>query len=141
MDQENIILNCKALSFQKPAINRYTSNFSETPFTHVISTAGAYQLPALFPFADTEKLKSINQLEYAKVVQVSLGFREWKGIPLNAFGGLVPFKENRNVLGVLFLSSFLKNKAPEKGAQLSVFLGGIRKPEMVDLDDQKILKL
>ncbi len=139
--KENIILNCNSLSFRKVSDHQFKSNFSETTFTHVISTAGAYQLPALFPFADTKKLNSINRLEYAKVVQVSLGFKEWKGIPLNAFGGLVPFKENRSLLGVLFLSSFLKNKAPENGAQLSVFLGGIRKPEMVDLDDQKIIEI
>jgi oxygen-dependent protoporphyrinogen oxidase len=80
-------------------------------------------------------------LVYAKVVQVSLGFKKWQGKKLNAFGGLVPFKENRDVLGILFLSSFLKNKAPEKGALLSVFLGGVRKPEMVELDDNEIIEI
>jgi oxygen-dependent protoporphyrinogen oxidase len=59
-------------------------------------------------------------------------------LPLKAFGGLVPFKENRDVLGILFLSSFLKNKAPKEGALLSVFLGGIRKPEMASLSDIEI---
>ena len=59
---------------------------------------------------------------------------------MNAFGGLVPFKENRDVLGVLFLSSFLKNRAPENGALLSVFLGGIRKPEMFELSDEEIIE-
>ncbi|HKL32751.1 MAG TPA: FAD-dependent oxidoreductase, partial [Tangfeifania sp.] len=73
-----------------------------------------------------------------RVVQVALGFKNWQGLPLNAFGGLVPSVEQRRILGVLFLSSFLKNKAPENGALLSVFLGGIRQPEMIELSDEEI---
>ena len=138
---ENISLNCDSLSFEKIGENQFKTKNQVTIFTHVISTVGAYELKTLFPFADAKKLKKINQLEYAKVIQVSLGFKDWKGIPLKAFGGLVPFKENRGVLGVLFLSSFLKNRAPEKGALLSVFLGGVRKPEIVELSDEQIVSI
>lgn len=139
--QENISLNCATLSFAKNPENQYILNDENKTFTHVISTVGTYELEKLFPFADSKKINQINQLEYAKVVQVSLGFKEWEGIKLNSFGGLVPSKENRDVLGVLFLSSFLKNRAPEKGAILSIFLGGVRKPEMVNLNDQQIMNL
>ena len=59
-------------------------------------------------------------------------------MPIKAFGGLIPFHENRDILGVLFLSSFLKSRAPEGGALLSTFLGGVRKPGMVDLSDDEI---
>jgi len=78
------------------------------------------------------------QLPYAKVVQVSVGFRKWEGISLKAFGGLVPFCEDRRVLGALFLSSFLKNRAPEGGALISTFLGGVRRSDMVELNDEEI---
>jgi oxygen-dependent protoporphyrinogen oxidase len=138
---ENISLNCDSLSFEKISDYQFKANNQNTVFTHVISTVGAYELDKLFPFANAEKIKKVNRLEYAKVIQVSLGFKEWKGIPLKAFGGLVPFKENRGVLGVLFLSSFLKNRAPENGALLSVFLGGVRKPEMADLSDIQITEI
>jgi oxygen-dependent protoporphyrinogen oxidase len=139
--KENISLNCENLSFEKVADNQFLTKNSDTIFTHIISTVGAYELGNIFPFADSKKLEKINQLEYAKVVQVSLGFTEWKGVPLKAFGGLVPFKENRDVLGVLFLSSFLKNRAPENGALLSVFLGGYRKPEMMEKSDDQIVEI
>jgi protoporphyrinogen/coproporphyrinogen III oxidase len=95
-------------------------------------------LEELFPFLEKEKLKAITKMEYSKVVQVSLGFNLWEGIPLKAFGGLVPSIEQRRILGVLFLSSFFKNKAPDGGALLSVFLGGVRKPETAELPDEKI---
>lgn len=139
--KENISLNCDSLSFEKMGENQFKTKNHNTIFTHVISTVGAYELGNIFPFADLKKLEKINQLEYAKVIQVSLGFKDWKGIPLKAFGGLVPFNENRGVLGVLFLSSFLKNRAPENGALLSVFLGGVRKPEMADLSDNQITEI
>ncbi len=138
--EDNISLGCNSLSFEKAENGYKAINRNET-FSHVISTVGAYELAHLFPFANVEKIIQINQLEYAKVVQVSLGFKKWDGVNLKAFGGLVPFKENRGVLGVLFLSSFLKNKAPENGALLSVFLGGVRKPEIVELNDDQIVQI
>ena len=60
---------------------------------------------------------------------------------INAFGGLVPSKENRKILGVLLTSSFLNNRAPEGGALLSVFMGGERNPEVFDLNDEEIISL
>lgn len=139
--EENITLNATSLSIQQIDDYRYKTNHSDYEFTHVVSTVGAYELENLFPFVAKEQINFINKLEYARVVQVSLGFKKWEGIPLKAFGGLVPFRENRQILGVLFLSSFLKNKAPQDGALLSVFLGGIRKPEMIDLSDNQIKEI
>lgn len=140
VDPKNISLKCADLEFEKIDGKGFKSNASDEIFTHVVSTVGSYQLANLFPFADPDKIIIINQLQYARVAQVSLGFKNWEGIPLRAFGGLIPFKENREILGILFLSSFLKNKAPKGGAQLSVFLGGIRKPEMVNLSDNEIIE-
>jgi protoporphyrinogen/coproporphyrinogen III oxidase len=134
---ENIMLGCSNLSFQKKADGYYTS-FDEEGFTHVISTVGSYELKSLIPFVPEIHFGPLNKLQYSRVVQVALGFKNWSGIPLKAFGGLVPFIEQRRILGVLFLSSFLKDKAPAGGALLSVFLGGIRKPEMSDLNDDEI---
>lgn len=107
----------------------------------VISTAGPYEFDNLFPFFGNEELTLLNNLEYARIVQVVMGFREWKGMDINAFGGLVPSREKRDILGILFPSSFLKNRAPEGGALLSVFLGGYRKPEIFSLTDEKITAL
>ncbi|WP_339735156.1 protoporphyrinogen oxidase [uncultured Sunxiuqinia sp.] len=107
-------------------------------FDQVISTVGGYALRQLFPFFPAADLAKIEAMKYARVVQVSVGFKKWEGMPIKAFGGLIPFHENRDILGVLFLSSFLKSRAPEGGALLSTFLGGVRKPEMVDLPDDEI---
>ena len=100
-----------------------------------VSTVDPEMLPFMLPFVDKNELTPVTGLEYAGVTQVILGFREWKGMDLKAFGGLVPSREKRNILGVLFTSSFLKERAPEGGALLSVFLGGYRRPELVGLSD------
>ncbi|MFC2137871.1 protoporphyrinogen oxidase [Bacteroidota bacterium] len=104
----------------------------------VITTIGAYNLADILPFIDNNDIDKISALYYARVIEVTLGFNEWKGFNLDGFGGLVPHIEKRDILGVLFLSSLLKNKAPEGGALLTVFMGGVRRDELVDLPNDKI---
>ena len=92
--------------------------------SQLISTIGANGLDELLPFIEPERLTDLINLPYARVVEVSLGFDKWEGRPLDGFGGLIPHKENRQVLGVLFMSSLFSNRAPEGGALLTVFMGG-----------------
>ena len=106
--------------------------------THLVTTCGGYALAGLLPFLDEEEIAPFNELKYAAVTQVLLGFKKWKGMSLNAFGGLVPGKENKNILGVLFTSSFFEGRAPKEGALLSVFMGGIKRPDIAGMDDAEI---
>lgn len=107
----------------------------------VITTVGAFALPELLPFLDADLLSPVTQLRYARVIQAVAGYKKWSGIPLQAFGGLVPGKEKRDVLGILFPSAIFEERAPEGGALLSVFLGGMKKPELYELPDEEIRKL
>lgn len=136
---ENIKLDCKHLDIKNTGDQEFSVDGES--FTHIISTVGSHALENLFPFLPKEKMQSINKMKYAKVTQVVLGFNNWKGIPIKAFGGLVPSAEKRDVLGILLPGSFLKNRAPENGALLSVFMGGIKKPEMFEYSDEKIKEI
>jgi oxygen-dependent protoporphyrinogen oxidase len=107
----------------------------------VVTTTGAHKLPKLLSFAHPEIIQSLTNVKYAKVVQVSVGFKQWEGIPLQAFGALIPHSERRDILGILFPSSLFPGRAPENGAMLSVFMGGIRKPEIFDLPEPIILQM
>ena len=111
----------------------------EAPF--VVSTVDSMYVPGLFPFIDGWEISKLSSLEYAAVTQVIMGYRKWRGMSLNAFGGLVPSVERRDVLGILFPSSFLKNRAPDGGALLSVFIGGYRRRELAEADDDRIRTL
>lgn len=104
----------------------------------VISTVESHSIPAIFPFINDEQKQTFRALRYAGVVQVVAGFKEWKGIPIKAFGGLVPSAEKKDILGILFPSALFSGRAPENGALLSVFIGGIRRPELSKLNDDAI---
>jgi protoporphyrinogen/coproporphyrinogen III oxidase len=105
----------------------------------LVSTVGGHALAGMFDFIETGVIKPVSNLKYAKVTQVIMAYKKWNGPALNAFGGLIPTKENRRVLGVLFPSSIFADRAPAGGALLSVFLGGTKRPEIYDLDDEQLL--
>ena len=132
----------------KPFENHYVVSYTdqkglnvELETKKVISTIGAHQLSKVMPFIDPILLSKITALLYTKVIQVVLGFDKWNGFKLDGFGGLIPFKEKRDILGVLFMSALFKNRAPENGALLSIFMGGVRRQEIYKLPDNDIKKI
>jgi len=105
---------------------------------NVLTTFGGSSLKSVLPFIQEKELVPVTGTKYAAVVQVAVGYKLWNGMPLDAFGGLIPSRENRGVLGILFPSAIFKGRAPENGALLSVFLGGIKKPDTILKSDQEI---
>ncbi len=120
---------------------KVNGEFHQWYVRYVVSTVGTYALPPIFSFLGGKIIDSLTSMMYAKVVQVVLAFKTWKGMSLQSFGGLIPYKENRTILGILFISSFLQNRAPENGALMSVFIGGTRHPEYIKLSDQEITNM
>ena len=103
-----------------------------------VSTAGANQLLNILPFLSEDEKAPFQDLKYATVVQAIVGFKKWTGIQLNAFGGLVPTIENKNILGALFTSSFFSKRAPKEGALISVFMGGTKRPDIFETSNEDI---
>ncbi len=87
----------------------------------VVSTVGAHALPEIFPFVEKADMNHIIALNYAKVIQIAIGV-DRKAIHDDyiSFGGLIPQKENKKILGILFPSFCFKNRAPEGFATLAV---------------------
>ncbi len=106
----------------------------------IVTTTGAHALPELFSFARQELISRINNLRYAPVVQmaVSVSTDAVDSEYFRAFGILLPSKEQRKILGVLYPSVCFQNRCPENRVLLSVFLGGIRHPEMIGLSDNQL---
>ena len=134
---ENIYLN-QNLSVKKEG-DKYVINGNE--FSQVVSTVNAKYIKSIFPFINKNNLQEIENLRYAKVVEITVGFKKWNGIDLNAFGGLIPKKENKNILGILFMSTLFKNRAPLNGALLTLFVGGVKKEYLVEMEKNELLKL
>jgi len=106
----------------------------------VISTVPAYALPLIFSFIDFEWMEPIASLRYAPVVQIGVGLKDASLVP-QAFGGLIPSKEKEQLLGILFNSSCYADRAPEGGASLSFFAGGIKCAELLQLTDAELKEL
>jgi len=140
---ENIETNCSDIHFHNDG-SCYQLKFPDQrieEFSHVITTTNAGELENIFPFIESELLENIANLLYAKVSELTIGFKKWEGIPLNAFGGLVPYREQRDILGVLFMSTLFKERAPKDGALLTIFVGGTRKEESALLSESELKKL
>ena len=142
---ENIILNTKdiEIKLQNSPSGGYNIQIEDQHFTSpiVASTTGAKALPMLFPFAKKELINEIAKLKYAKVVQAVVGYKKWQGIPLKAFGGLIPAAEKRNALGILFPSSLFSGRAPKGGALMTFFMGGVKRPDIIEMTDHEITAL
>lgn len=107
----------------------------------VITTVEGMALPSLLPFLSTDVLRQLSDIRYAKVVQVVAGYKHWQGIEIKAFGGLVPSVEKKDVLGILFPSALFENRAPEGGALLSVFMGGMKRPDIIEKSENEIISM
>ncbi|MBM6993379.1 MAG: protoporphyrinogen oxidase [Prevotella sp.] len=104
----------------------------------VVTTCGAYSLPDLLPFIDRTVMTDLSNLYYVPVVQIGVGISDTRHHDWPAFGGLVPSREQRDVLGILFPSSCFAQRAPEGGIALAYFMGGTRHPEMVKMSDEEL---
>jgi len=139
---ENFVLNANL--YVKPENGSYkvVDNGNEYgPFDSVVLTSGASHVFDILPFAKGKGFDSASEVLYAKVAEVAVGFNKWEGFPLDGFGALIPSKEHKKILGVLFMSSLFQGRAPEGGAMLATFLGGLRHPEYVDLPDEAIKEM
>ena len=107
----------------------------------VITTTGAYSLPELLPFVPEKEMELISNLQYAPVVQATVGFHNTGKLRFNAFGGLVPSCEKKDVLGILFPAACFDGRAPEGGAVFSFFIGGVKHAEMVTWPEEELKEL
>ncbi len=142
--QENIYLGMSNIEV-KPVDQHFHISYTnkaglpvEIEAKKVITTVGAYNLDKVLPFVAPDVMSKITSLYYAPTIEVVLGFNKWTGMKLDAFGGLIPFKEDRDILGVLFMSALFNDRAPKDGALFSIFMGGVRKPEICELPVEQL---
>ena len=107
----------------------------------VITTCPAYALPELLPFVDADTLHALSDLQYSPVVQIGVGLRDCGTRRWQAFGGLIPSCEQKQLLGILFPSACFTHRAPEAGAAFAYFLGGVRHPEYLQKSDAELISL
>lgn len=113
----------------------------EVESKQVLTAVPSSALSDILPFASDGILQDLGNLHYAQVAELIMGWNKWDGMPLDGFGGLIPQKEERSLLGILFMSAIFPGRCPEGGALLTGFLGGDIHPEWADIDDDSLYRL
>lgn len=91
---------------------------------------------ALLAPLDSQVAAPLEAIAYPPVNAVSVGFRRADiAHPLDGFGMLIPGVEHRQTLGALFSSTLFPGRAPSEHVLLTAFLGGRRRPEAAESDD------
>lgn len=91
---------------------------------------------------DAEAAGLIGGIPSTSSAIVSLGYRRDRiAHPLDGFGFVVPFVERRQILSGSFSSVKFAGRAPEGSALIRVFMGGAKRPELVDADDAELVRI
>lgn len=111
-------------------------------FDQIIATTPAFALSRLpFPQPLPEQLASLAAIDYPPLSVLTLAFpRNAVAHALDGFGMLVPERENRSILGVLFPASVFPDRARESQVLLAVFIGGERQPHLASPETETVLK-
>ncbi len=107
----------------------------------IIFASPAYDVAQMMNFIAPDLSKLLIAIDYPPVAVVYVGYLEDQlaTVP-EGFGGLIPSKENRKILGVIFSSSNFPDRAPEGHLLLTILMGGARNPEIVGWSDGKIIE-
>lgn len=110
-------------------------------FDAVISALPARGLSELTIGTGSEKpLASLAAISHPPVSSLFLGFkREQVAHPLDGFGALVPAREQRSILGIIFSSSLFPDRAPSGHVALTVLVGGALQPQLAALAGPQLL--
>jgi oxygen-dependent protoporphyrinogen oxidase len=115
----------------------------------VVVAAPAPEAAALLEAVDPTLARELASIEHGSAAAVTLAYpAESVPRPLDATGYVVPGAEReggvgraRPVLACTWASSKLPGRAPAGAALLRLFLGGARRPDVVELDDDALVAL
>ncbi|HUS09649.1 MAG TPA: protoporphyrinogen oxidase, partial [Pyrinomonadaceae bacterium] len=100
----------------------------------------SYVSARLLDNIDSQLASELDGIPYASSATINLAFRrEDVQHPLDSFGFVVPFSENRSIIACTFSSVKFAARAPSGSVLLRAFAGGALQPEILKLDDSELL--
>lgn len=120
-----------------------TNGASAEAFDAVIFAvpAGALRRIAI-DLPEAHRLEQLRGIPHVSIVAVSLGFRrEDVTHPLTGARLLVPSVEGLSLLSVAFPSSLFADRAPSDHVLITAYIGGARRPEVIDWPEPELLSL
>lgn len=111
-------------------------------FDAVLIALPAFRAAELVRGFDEPLASELAAIPYASSAVALLGVRrDQLDGPLDGFGVVVPDSEGRDILAISFSSIKYEGRAPEDEILVRVFVGGARRPELVELSDESLREL
>lgn len=108
----------------------------------VVLATPAFETSEMVRGLDKDLSSALKEIYYPSVSVVCLGYkRDRIENSLDGFGFLIPSREGRKILGTLWDSSIFPNRAPEGYVLLRSMLGGARRSELAEQDEDKQIRL
>jgi oxygen-dependent protoporphyrinogen oxidase len=106
----------------------------------VVDSSPAHAAAGHLP--DEELCSLLQGIRYAPIIVVSMAFdRGDVEHDLNGFGMLIPTREKRRLMGVLWSSSIFDGRSPKGKVLIRCMAGGASDPEIMSLEDHSLLDL
>jgi oxygen-dependent protoporphyrinogen oxidase len=106
----------------------------------VIVSVPAYAAARLLASVDGALARALDAIEYASSATVTLGFRAADVAGrLSGFGFVVPHAERRPLIACTYSSRKYPGRAPDGFELVRAYLGGARRPEMVERSDAELV--
>jgi oxygen-dependent protoporphyrinogen oxidase len=118
---------------------RIESQSVSRSFQQVVVAAQAHASAGMFEHEDPELSRLMQRIEYTPIAVVGLGYRNLRHA-LDGFGLLTTSSARQPVLGVLWDSSIFPDRAPDGCKAIRIMIGGQRNPELVNQDEQGLLR-
>jgi oxygen-dependent protoporphyrinogen oxidase len=105
----------------------------------VVLAVPAHQATLILKELDSAVSKALDEIPYPSLAVVCTGYdRARLGQGFDAFGFLVPYREQRKVLGTLFDSSIFDGRAPDGKVLIRSMVGGARASDLARRDEKAI---
>ncbi len=108
----------------------------------VIVTTPAYVAADLLRGLAPDTAAGLDKIRYVSTGTISLAFRKSEVVhPLDGFGLVIPRSENRPINALTWTSTKFNHRAPSDCVLLRVFFGGSRNPAIMNVDDERLLRV
>ncbi|MCB9140286.1 MAG: protoporphyrinogen oxidase [Caldilineaceae bacterium] len=107
----------------------------------VVLAIPAYAAASLLADVAPEAAAQLNAIRYVSTGTISLAYRQADiRRPLDGYGVVIPRSEGRAINAVTVSSVKFAQRAPDGAVLLRCFFGGSRRPDMMEVDDEELVR-
>jgi len=143
--EERIGLRKKVAGLKRTGKGNYDIQLSDgtsLKTDSIILATPAFITAKIVEEMDPKLSENLLTIPYVSSTTVSLAYRRSQvHHPLDAFGFIIPRSEKRRIMASTWTSVKFNHRAPKDAVLLRAFVGGANNEELVNLDDEEMLRM